>query len=150
VKVLAIIFALLPGSAFAVAPAAPTACGMVSKSKLGEHLRETAWDLTRARTKLNRDLSEHNRRCAKITGDLTEVRELTEIERIGDDTRRVNAELLDLSDEYMRTLRTAAKAAHLLGEDHCQDRLLEQRHDVEEQLNVKAKEVATVLSRYCR
>ena len=149
-KALVLIAAFLPCSAFAVAPAAPASCVMVSKSKLGEHLRETAWDLTRTRTKLNRDLSEHNRRCQAVRGDLTETRQLTEIERVADDTRRVNAELLDIADEYMRTLRTAAKAAHLLGEDDCQDRLLEQRHDMEDQLNAKSKEVAAVLGRYCR
>ncbi|MGZ3734112.1 MAG: hypothetical protein ACXVC0_04090 [Bdellovibrionota bacterium] len=149
-KILVLTILLLPSAAFAVAPSSPASCKMVSKSKLGEHLRETAWDLTRTRTKLNRDLSEHNRRCALIRGDLTETRQLTEIERVGEDTRRANAELLDLADEYLRTLQTDSEAAHLLREDDCRDRLLEQRHDFEEELTAKGKEVAGVLSRYCR
>ena len=123
---------------------------MISKSKLGEHLRETVWELTRARTKLSRDLSEHNQRCAKMTGDLTETRELTEIERVAQDARRVNAELLDLVDEYLRTAQTASEAAHLLREDDCQQRLLEQRHDLEEETNSRNNELAQVLGQYCR
>jgi hypothetical protein len=149
-RILALISLLLPSAAFAVAPSSPPSCKMVSKSKLGEHLRETAWDLTRARTKLNRDLSEHNRRCAQVRGDLTETRQLTEIEHVGEEIRRVNAELLDLADEYMRTLQTASEAAHLLREDDCQTRLLEQRRDLEEEITAKGKEVAGVFGRYCR
>jgi hypothetical protein len=145
-----LLVALLPNAALAVTPASPASCKMISKSKLGDHLRETAWDLARARTRLNRDLSEHNHRCQAVRGELSETRQLTEIERIGADIRRVNAELLGIADEYTRTLRTAASAAHLLQEEDCEQHLLEQRRDVDVALNREAKEISAVLEKYCR
>ena len=81
------------GSAFAVAPESPASCRSVTRSKLGEHLRETVWEITRARSKLTHALREHNARCQKVRGELTETRELSEIERVASEARRVNAEL---------------------------------------------------------
>lgn len=149
-KLIALLSFLLAPSALAVAPASPASCRSVTRSKLGEHLRETVWEITRARAKLDRALQEHNQRCQKVRGDLSETRELSHIERVADEARRINAELLDLEDEYLRTAEYASQAAHLLREDDCQERIVVERKKMERAMDSKSKEVQTVLSSYCR
>jgi hypothetical protein len=146
-----ILFAILLAlPANAVAPAAPASCRSVTRSKLGEHLREMVWEITRARTKLTRTLAEHHERCLATRGELTETRQLSQIERLAEEARREQAELLDLEDEYLRTAETASEAAHLLQENDCQDRIVEQRKKLEALMSQTEKEVHDVLSKYCR
>lgn len=140
----------LPAAAHAVAPASPASCRSVTRSPLGEHLRETVWEITRDRTKLSRALEEHAKHCRHAQGDLLETHELTKIEELAEEARKVNAELMDLEDEYLRTAQQAAEAAHMLRENDCQERIVEERRKMEHEIDRRAKVVNNALSQYCR
>ncbi len=148
IALLLIIFASAP--AFAVAPASPASCRSVTRSPLGEHLRETVWEITRARSKLDHALADHHARCQKALGDLRETSEMNAIEKVADEARKINAELLDLEDEYLRTAESAADAAHLLRQGDCEERIKEQRQSLKADMDRRIKEVYQVLAQYCR
>jgi hypothetical protein len=146
----AILLLLAPAAARAVAPASPASCRPVTLSKLGEHLRETVWEITRTRTLLNRALQAHHDRCEQALTGLQENHELTRIEEIARDASKANAKLQDLGDEYLRTAETASRAAHLLGEEDCERRIRDQRKALERDLSAKSREVHDMLDVYCR
>ena len=145
-----LLFLLLPLTAHAVSTRSPASCRSVVRSKLGEHLRETAFDLKRTRQLLTRALKEHNERCQEVRGDLTQTQQLSHIEKVSQDVRKAHAQLQDLTDEYLRTAQTAAEAAHLLGEKECEERIQEQRKSLEAEVAKRSAETGIVLNLYCR
>ena len=150
-KLFLFLFLLLaPLAAQAVAPASAPSCRSVTRSALGEHLRESVWEITHARLKLAHILIDHNKHCQNTRNGLLGVYELSKIEHLADEARRTHAELLDWEDEYLRTAQTAAEAARLLREDDCHDRILEERKRMESEMEERSQEVHKVLYDYCR